>query len=168
MSRDRSPLLSIYRGQRSCVSPTRNATSFFVEREGRHTDEIYVQGLSTSLPEDVQREFGSFNQGIGKCSNDAETGYAIEYDMVMPHQLRATFGNQKDFRAVLQQDKQTEHQATKKAAGQGIIAGINAALKVQDKPELILKRSDGYIGVMIDDLVTKGTVRALSSLDQSG
>ena len=85
------------------------------------------------------------------------TGYAIEYDMVLPHQLRATLETKKSQASSLLV-RQMERQVTKKPAGQGIIAGINAALKIQGKPELILKRSDGYIGVMIDDLVTKGTI----------
>lgn len=128
----------------------------FLEPEGRHTDEIYVQGLSTSLPEDVQRELVHSIKGL-ENSQMMRTGYAIEYDMVMPHQLRATLETKK-ISGLFTAGQTNGTSGYEEAAGQGIIAGINAALKVQDKPELILKRSDGYIGVMIDDLVTKGTV----------
>ena len=83
------------------------------------------------------------------------TGYAIEYDMVLPHQLRATLET-KAISGLFTAGQTNGTSGYEEAAGQGIIAGINAALKVQGKPELILKRSDGYIGVMIDDLVTKG------------
>ncbi|MDG4500067.1 tRNA uridine-5-carboxymethylaminomethyl(34) synthesis enzyme MnmG [Streptococcus suis] len=128
----------------------------FLEPEGRHTDEIYVQGLSTSLPEDVQRELVHSIKGLENAQM-MRTGYAIEYDMVMPHQLRATLETKK-ISGLFTAGQTNGTSGYEEAAGQGIIAGINAALKVQDKPELILKRSDGYIGVMIDDLVTKGTV----------
>lgn len=128
----------------------------FLEPEGRHTDEIYVQGLSTSLPEDVQRELVHSIKGLENAQM-MRTGYAIEYDMVMPHQLRATLETKK-ISGLFTAGQTNGTSGYEEAAGQGIIAGINAALKVQDKPELILKRSDGYIGVMIDDLVTKGAV----------
>ncbi|HFI0500979.1 TPA: tRNA uridine-5-carboxymethylaminomethyl(34) synthesis enzyme MnmG [Streptococcus suis] len=128
----------------------------FLEPEGRHTDEIYVQGLSTSLPEDVQRELVHSIKGLENAQM-MRTGYAIEYDMVMPHQLRTTLETKK-ISGLFTAGQTNGTSGYEEAAGQGIIAGINAALKVQDKPELILKRSDGYIGVMIDDLVTKGTV----------
>ena len=128
----------------------------FLEPEGRHTDEIYVQGLSTSLPEDVQRELVHSIKGLENAQM-MRTGYAIEYDMVMPHQLRATLETKK-ISGLFTAGQTNGTSGYEEAAGQGIIAGINAALKVQDEPELILKRSDGYIGVMIDDLVTKGTV----------
>ena len=85
------------------------------------------------------------------------TGYAIEYDMVLPHQLRATLETKK-ISGFFTAGQTNGTSGYEEAAGQGIIAGINAALKIQGKPELILKRSDGYIGVMIDDLVTKGTI----------
>ncbi|MFR7020292.1 FAD-dependent oxidoreductase, partial [Streptococcus pneumoniae] len=85
------------------------------------------------------------------------TGYAIEYDMVLPHQLRATLETKK-ISGLFTAGQTNGTSGYEEAAGQGIIAGINAALKIQGKPELILKRSDGYIGVMIDDLVTKGTI----------
>lgn len=128
----------------------------FLEPEGRNTDEIYVQGLSTSLPEDVQQDLIHSVKGLENAQM-MRTGYAIEYDMVMPHQLRATLETKK-ISGLFTAGQTNGTSGYEEAAGQGIVAGINAALKVQGKPELILKRSDGYIGVMIDDLVTKGTV----------
>ena len=128
----------------------------FLEPEGRNTEEVYVQGLSTSLPEDVQRDLVHSIKGLENAEM-MRTGYAIEYDMVLPHQLRATLETKK-ISGLFTAGQTNGTSGYEEAAGQGIIAGINAALKVQGKPELILKRSDGYIGVMIDDLVTKGTV----------
>ena len=128
----------------------------FLEPEGRNTEEVYVQGLSTSLPEDVQRELVHSIKGLENAEM-MRTGYAIEYDMVLPHQLRATLETKK-ISGLFTAGQTNGTSGYEEAAGQGIIAGINAALKVQGKSELILKRSDGYIGVMIDDLVTKGTI----------
>ncbi|MTR54425.1 tRNA uridine-5-carboxymethylaminomethyl(34) synthesis enzyme MnmG [Streptococcus parasanguinis] len=128
----------------------------FLEPEGRNTEEVYVQGLSTSLPEDVQRDLVHSIKGLEKAEM-MRTGYAIEYDMVLPHQLRATLETKK-ISGLFTAGQTNGTSGYEEAAGQGIIAGINAALKTQGKQELILKRSDGYIGVMIDDLVTKGTI----------
>ena len=128
----------------------------FLEPEGRNTKEVYVQGLSTSLPEDVQRDLVHSIKGLENAEM-MRTGYAIEYDMVLPHQLRATLETKK-ISGLFTAGQTNGTSGYEEAAGQGIVAGINAALKIQGKPELILKRSDGYIGVMIDDLVTKGTV----------
>ena len=128
----------------------------FLEPEGRDTEEVYIQGLSTSLPEDVQKNLVHSIKGLENAEL-MRTGYAIEYDMIMPHQLRATLETKK-ISGLFTAGQTNGTSGYEEAAGQGIVAGINAALKVQEKPELILKRSDGYIGVMIDDLVTKGTV----------
>ena len=128
----------------------------FLEPEGRDTEEVYVQGLSTSLPEDVQKDLVHSIKGLENAEM-MRTGYAIEYDMIMPHQLRATLETKK-ISGLFTAGQTNGTSGYEEAAGQGIIAGINAALKIQGKSELILKRSDGYIGVMIDDLVTKGTV----------
>ena len=128
----------------------------FLEPEGRNTEEVYVQGLSTSLPEDVQRDLVHSIKGLENAEM-MRTGYAIEYDMVLPHQLRATLETKK-ISGLFTAGQTNGTSGYEEAAGQGIVAGINASLKIQGKPELILKRSDGYIGVMIDDLVTKGTV----------
>ncbi|TWT14399.1 tRNA uridine-5-carboxymethylaminomethyl(34) synthesis enzyme MnmG [Streptococcus sp. sy010] len=128
----------------------------FLEPEGRNTEEVYVQGLSTSLPEDVQRDLLHSIKGLENAEM-MRTGYAIEYDIVLPHQLRATLET-KLISGLFTAGQTNGTSGYEEAAGQGLIAGINAAMKVQGKPELILKRSDAYIGVMIDDLVTKGTL----------
>ncbi|HEO3228642.1 TPA: tRNA uridine-5-carboxymethylaminomethyl(34) synthesis enzyme MnmG [Streptococcus agalactiae] len=128
----------------------------FLEPEGRHTEEVYVQGLSTSLPEDVQVDLLRSIKGLENAEM-MRTGYAIEYDIVLPHQLRATLET-KVIGGLFTAGQTNGTSGYEEAAGQGLVAGINAALKVQGKPELILKRSDAYIGVMIDDLVTKGTL----------
>ncbi|MGT2884669.1 tRNA uridine-5-carboxymethylaminomethyl(34) synthesis enzyme MnmG [Streptococcus ferus] len=128
----------------------------FLEPEGRDIEEVYVQGLSTSLPEDVQKDLLHSIRGLEKAEM-MRTGYAIEYDIVLPHQLRATLET-KVISGLFTAGQTNGTSGYEEAAGQGIVAGINAALKIQGKPELILKRSDAYIGVMIDDLVTKGTL----------
>lgn len=128
----------------------------FLEPEGRYTEEVYVQGLSTSLPEDVQVDLLRSIKGLENAEM-MRTGYAIEYDIVLPHQLRATLET-KVIAGLFTAGQTNGTSGYEEAAGQGLVSGINAALKVQGKPELILKRSDAYIGVMIDDLVTKGTL----------
>ncbi|MCS4487954.1 tRNA uridine-5-carboxymethylaminomethyl(34) synthesis enzyme MnmG [Streptococcus sciuri] len=128
----------------------------FLEPEGRETEEVYIQGLSTSLPEDVQKELVRSIKGLENAEM-MRTGYAIEYDIVLPHQLRATLETKK-ISGLFTAGQTNGTSGYEEAAGQGLVAGINAALKIQGKPELILKRSDAYIGVMIDDLVTKGTL----------
>ncbi|AXQ79651.1 tRNA uridine-5-carboxymethylaminomethyl(34) synthesis enzyme MnmG [Streptococcus chenjunshii] len=127
----------------------------FLEPEGRETEEVYIQGLSTSLPEDVQKDLVHSIKGLENAEM-MRTGYAIEYDVVLPHQLRATLETKK-ISGLFTAGQTNGTSGYEEAAGQGLVAGINAALKVQGKPEFILKRSDAYIGVMIDDLVTKGT-----------
>ncbi|MCJ1995243.1 tRNA uridine-5-carboxymethylaminomethyl(34) synthesis enzyme MnmG [Lactococcus piscium] len=128
----------------------------FLEPEGRDTEEVYVQGLSTSMPEDVQFDILKSIPGLENAEM-MRPGYAIEYDVVLPHQLRPTLET-KLISGLFTAGQTNGTSGYEEAAGQGLIAGINAALKAQDKPEFILKRSDAYIGVMIDDLVTKGTI----------
>ncbi len=127
----------------------------FLEPEGVDTEEVYVQGLSTSLPEDVQHKVVHAIDGLQKAEM-MRPGYAIEYDVVVPYQLRPTLETKK-ISGLFTAGQTNGTSGYEEAAGQGLIAGINAALKVQGKEGLVLKRSDGYIGVMIDDLVTKGT-----------
>ena len=127
----------------------------FLEPEGRDTEEVYVQGLSSSLPEEVQEEVLHSVVGLEQAEM-MRTGYAIEYDVVVPHQLRPTLET-KAIENLYTAGQTNGTSGYEEAAGQGLIAGINAALKIQGKDPLVLKRSDGYIGVMIDDLVTKGT-----------
>lgn len=128
----------------------------FLEPEGRENEEVYVQGLSTSLPEDVQLDLIRSVPGMENAQM-MRTGYAIEYDVVKPHQLRLSLET-KLVKNLFTAGQTNGTSGYEEAAGQGIIAGINAALAVQGKEPMILKRSDGYIGVMIDDLVTKGTM----------
>ncbi|GAB2025689.1 tRNA uridine-5-carboxymethylaminomethyl(34) synthesis enzyme MnmG [Lactovum odontotermitis] len=128
----------------------------FLEPEGRHTEEVYIQGLSTSLPEDVQFDLLHSIEGLERAEM-MRPGYAIEYDMILPHQLRPTLET-KRISGLFTAGQTNGTSGYEEAAGQGLLAGINAALKVQGKPELILRRSEAYIGVMIDDLVTKGVV----------
>ena len=128
----------------------------FLEPEGRENEEVYVQGLSTALPEDVQLDLIRSVPGMENAQM-MRTGYAIEYDVVKPHQLRLSLET-KLVKNLFTAGQTNGTSGYEEAAGQGIVAGINAALAVQGKEPMILKRSDGYIGVMIDDLVTKGTM----------
>ncbi len=128
----------------------------FLEPEGRNTEEVYVQGLSSSLPEEVQEAVLHSIPGLENAKM-MRTGYAIEYDVVKPHQLRPSLET-KIVKNLFTAGQMNGTSGYEEAAGQGLMAGINAALTVQGKEPLVLKRSDGYIGVMIDDLVTKGTL----------
>ncbi|KXG08631.1 tRNA uridine-5-carboxymethylaminomethyl(34) synthesis enzyme MnmG [Anoxybacillus rupiensis] len=127
----------------------------FLEPEGRNTEEVYVQGLSTSLPEHIQRKILSTIPGLEQAQL-MRAGYAIEYDAIVPTQLWPTLET-KVVKNLYTAGQINGTSGYEEAAGQGIIAGINAARKALGKEELILSRSDAYIGVLIDDLVTKGT-----------
>ncbi|CEG21185.1 tRNA uridine 5-carboxymethylaminomethyl modification enzyme MnmG [Planococcus massiliensis] len=127
----------------------------FLEPEGRNTREVYVQGLSTSLPEHVQRQLLESIPGLEKAEM-MRAGYAIEYDAIVPTQLWPTLES-KQIENLYTAGQINGTSGYEEAAGQGLMAGINAAAKVLGKEEVILSRSDAYIGVLIDDLVTKGT-----------
>ncbi|MEI4771029.1 tRNA uridine-5-carboxymethylaminomethyl(34) synthesis enzyme MnmG [Psychrobacillus sp. FJAT-51614] len=127
----------------------------FLEPEGRNTREIYVQGLSTSLPEHVQRRLIASVPGLEKAEM-MRAGYAIEYDAMVPTQLWPTLETKK-IKNLYTAGQINGTSGYEEAAGQGLMAGINAAQRVLNKEEKILSRSDAYIGVLIDDLVTKGT-----------
>ncbi|WP_421382441.1 tRNA uridine-5-carboxymethylaminomethyl(34) synthesis enzyme MnmG [Bacillus salacetis] len=127
----------------------------FLEPEGKHTQEVYVQGLSTSLPEDVQMRILATIPGLEKAQL-MRAGYAIEYDSIVPTQLWPTLETKK-IKNLYTAGQINGTSGYEEAAGQGLMAGINAACRALDKDEVILDRSDAYIGVLIDDLVTKGT-----------
>lgn len=127
----------------------------FLEPEGKNTSEYYVQGLSTSLPEDVQLAVLRSIPGMEKVEM-MRNGYAIEYDAMVPTQLWPSLET-KRLPGLFTAGQINGTSGYEEAAGQGIIAGINAARKVQEKEPVVLDRSQGYIGVLIDDLVTKGT-----------
>ncbi|MBU3134466.1 tRNA uridine-5-carboxymethylaminomethyl(34) synthesis enzyme MnmG [Clostridium gasigenes] len=127
----------------------------FVEPEGEDTLEMYIGGMSSSLPEDVQVKMLRTLEGLENVEI-MRTAYAIEYDSIDPTQLKPTL-EFKSIKGLYGAGQLNGSSGYEEAASQGIVAGINAALNVQGKEELILTRSDGYIGVLIDDLVTKGT-----------
>lgn len=127
----------------------------FLEPEGKNTEEVYVQGLSTSLPEEVQREMLRSIPGLENVEM-MRVGYAIEYDAVMPDQLWPSLET-KLVEGLFTAGQINGTSGYEEAAGQGLMAGINAARKVFEKEPVILGRDQAYIGVLIDDLVTKGT-----------
>ncbi|MBQ3336533.1 MAG: tRNA uridine-5-carboxymethylaminomethyl(34) synthesis enzyme MnmG [Selenomonadaceae bacterium] len=135
--------------------PDKERHQLFLEPEGLNTQEFYVQGMSTSMPMDVQIEFLHTIPGLERAKI-MRAGYAIEYDCLDPLQLKPTleFKNISGFFSAGQSNGTSGYE---EAAAQGLIAGINAAAFVKKTAPLILKRSEAYIGVLIDDLVTKGT-----------
>jgi tRNA uridine 5-carboxymethylaminomethyl modification enzyme len=161
---DRSPL---YQGKISGIGPRycpsiedkvvrfkdKDRHQVFIEPEGRATQEMYTQGMNTSLPEDVQREMLRTMAGLEKVEI-IRPGYAIEYDFVFPSQITRTLET-KDIAGLFLAGQINGTSGYEEAAAQGIVAGINAAMRVKDKPALVLRRDDSYIGTMIDDLVTK-------------
>ena len=127
----------------------------FLEPEGMDTYEYYVQGMSTSMPVDVQIAFLRTIKGLEHVEI-MRPAYAIEYDCIDPTQLEATLET-KSIKGLFMAGQINGSSGYEEAAAQGLLAGINAALMLKDKEPLVLKRSDAYIGVLIDDLVTKGT-----------
>jgi len=127
----------------------------FLEPEGRHTNEYYVNGLSTSLPLEVQFQLIRSIPGLEKAEI-LRPAYAVEYDFAPPTQLRPSLESRK-LEGLFFAGQINGTSGYEEAAGQGIIAGINAVLKVKGRPPVVLRRDEAYIGVLIDDLVTKGT-----------
>ncbi len=150
------------RGPRYCPSIEDKVVRFpdaprhqvFLEPEGLHTHELYVNGLSTSLPADVQLEFLRTVPGMEEVLM-TKVGYAIEYDYFPPHQLRHTL-EVKDVPGLFFAGQINGTTGYEEAAGQGVVAGINAALRVRGEAPFVLERDQAYIGVLIDDLVTRG------------
>ena len=163
---DRSPLYSgVIKGvgPRYCPSiedkfmrfADKERHQIFVEPMGRHTNEMYLQGFSTSLPEEVQIRMVRSLPGLSNAVIQ-RTAYAIEYDLVDPLSLKATLES-KIVPGLFTAGQINGSSGYEEAAGQGIVAGINAAMKIMGRKPVIIDRSQGYIGVLIDDLVTKGT-----------
>ena len=163
---DRSPMYSGViegTGPRYCPSIEDKVVRFadkerhqvFIEPEGENTTEMYVQGMSSSLPEEVQLAMLRTLPGLENVEV-MRTGYAIEYDCINPLQLKHSL-EMKNIEGFFSAGQMNGSSGYEEAAAQGIVAGINAALKVQGREPMIIDRSEGYVGVLIDDLVTKGT-----------
>ncbi len=135
--------------------PDKESHQLFIEPEGADTKEMYVQGMSTSLPEEVQIQFYRSIEGLENVKI-MRTAYAIEYDCIDPTQLKLSLES-KTIENLFFAGQINGSSGYEEAAAQGIIAGINAARKIKGEEPLILDRSEAYIGVLIDDLVTKGT-----------
>lgn len=135
--------------------PDKNSHQLFIEPEGRDTCEMYVQGMSTSLPEDVQVRFYRSIKGLEKV-RIMRTAYAIEYDCIDPTQLKLSL-ECREIENLYCAGQINGSSGYEEAAAQGIMAGINAVQKIREEKPVILDRSEAYIGVLIDDLVTKET-----------
>lgn len=135
--------------------PDRDIHQVFIEPESLSTDEMYIQGVSSTLPQEVQKEFYKTIVGLESCKI-IRPAYGIEYDCLDSTQLKRSL-EAKNVENLFFAGQINGSSGYEEAAGQGLIAGINASLKLKGKDPLILDRSDAYIGVLIDDLVTKGT-----------
>ncbi len=132
----------------------REAHQIFLEPEGWQSDELYVAGLSTSMPEEVQVKILQSISGLEHVQM-LRPGYAIEYDYVLPHQLSLSL-EVRQLKGLFTAGQLNGTSGYEEAAAQGLMAGINAALRALNRDPFVLRRSDGYVGVLVDDLVTKG------------
>ncbi len=135
--------------------PGRDRHQVFVEPEGLDTHEVYLNGISTSMPPDVQEAMVHAIPGL-ECASILRYGYAVEYDFFPPQQLQATLES-KAIAGLFMAGQVNGTTGYEEAGGQGIVAGINAALRARGEQRHVLGRSQAYIGVLIDDLVTQGT-----------
>lgn len=135
--------------------PDRDVHQVFIEPESLSTDEVYIQGVSSTLPQQVQKEFYKTIEGLENCKI-IRPAYGIEYDCLDSTELKRSLESKK-VENLFFAGQINGSSGYEEAAGQGLIAGINASLKLKGEDPLILDRSDAYIGVLIDDLVTKGT-----------
>ncbi len=135
--------------------PDRKRHQLFIEPEGENTSEMYIQGMSSSLPEDVQRDFYHTIPGLEHIKI-TRPAYAIEYDCIDPQELTPGLAYRK-WKGLFCAGQFNGSSGYEEAAAQGLMAGINAARFIQGRPPFVLDRSEAYIGVLIDDLVTKGT-----------
>ena len=133
----------------------RKRHQLFIEPEGKYTDEMYIQGMSSSLPEDVQEQFYKSIEGLEQLQI-VRPAYAIEYDCIDPQDLKLSLEN-RQIENLFCAGQFNGSSGYEEAASQGLMAGINASLKLDGKDPFVLDRSEAYIGVLIDDLVTKGT-----------
>lgn len=134
----------------------RSSHQVFLEREGKDTDEVYLQGMSSSMPEEIQEAFIRTIPGLEDCKI-LRPGYAIEYDFIQPTNLNLSLEN-KYIDGLFCAGQINGTSGYEEAAAQGLMAGINAVMKLEKRPPFIVPRSRGYIGVLVDDIVTKGIV----------